>query len=259
MNKKQIVQAIEAIQWDYEEALVPESIHYIQKDDVVMIKNENSTSIYANKVIRFDKSYDEIDEVFAFFEGCPFSWWVRVDSQSSELEAELAKRGMCHLDTYIGLAKELHKKEKEVDSKYIYQEVTTEKGALLHAQVASEIWGYDKKAEQAAFSERMNYVKLPNRRGGYMVVLDELPIAYSNYRYSHDYSVLYLNGSGVIESYRGKGVYREMVARRLNEAIRKGCHLVVTQAKQGTSEPILKKVGFIEYATYKQFVTNHKG
>ncbi|MDP4552468.1 hypothetical protein Q9251_16445 [Alkalihalobacillus macyae] len=52
MNKKQIVPAIEAIQWDYEDALVPESIHYIQKDDVVMIKNEKSTSIYANKVVR---------------------------------------------------------------------------------------------------------------------------------------------------------------------------------------------------------------
>ncbi|MBN8209966.1 GNAT family N-acetyltransferase [Bacillus sp. NTK071] len=257
MNKKQIVQAIEAIQWDYEEALVPESIHYIQKDDVVMIKNEKSTSIYANKVVRFDKSYEEIDEVFAFFEGCPFSWWVRVGSQSSELEAELANRGMRHFDTYIGLAKELYKNEEEVDSKYVYREVTTEKDALLHAQVASQIWNYDKNTQQAAFSERRKYVKLSNRRGGYMIVLDELPIAYSNYRYSHDYTVLYLNGAGVIEPYRGKGVYREMVARRLNEAIRIGCQLVVTQAKRGTSEPILKKAGFIEYATYKQFVTNH--
>ncbi|WP_347548912.1 hypothetical protein ABFG93_15445 [Pseudalkalibacillus hwajinpoensis] len=44
MNDLQMIKAIEAIQWDYEETLVPESIHYIQKDDIVIIKNEKSAS-----------------------------------------------------------------------------------------------------------------------------------------------------------------------------------------------------------------------
>ncbi|WP_394171818.1 GNAT family N-acetyltransferase [Guptibacillus hwajinpoensis] len=256
MNKKQIVQAIEAIQWDYEDALVPESIHYIQKDDVVMIKNEKSTSIYANKVVRFDKSFEEIEEVFAFFGESPFSWWVRKENHR-ELEDELIKRGLYHFDTYVGLAKVLHKKENEVDTQHSYKEVMVEEEVSQHVQVASSIWNYDRRTEEAAFSERVKYIEIPDRRGGYMVVVDnELPIAYSNYRYSHDDRVLYLNGAGVIPRYRGKGIYREMVARRLNEAISRGCQIAVTQAKKGTSEPILRKVGFQEYATYKQYVPN---
>lgn len=255
MNKKQIVQAIDAIQWDYEDALVPESIHYIQKDDVVLIKNEKSTSIYANKVVRFDKSIEAMDEVFAFFKESPFSWWVHEENHS-ELEVELIKRGL-YFDTYVGLAKELHKKENESDTKHRYQEVTLEEEVSQHVQVASSIWNYDRRTEQPALNERVKYIEMPERRGGYMVVVDnELPIAYSNYRYSFDGRVLYLNGAGVIPRYRGKGIYREMVAIRLNEAISKGCQVAVTQAKRGTSEPILKKVGFQEYATYKQYVPN---
>ena len=65
-----------------------------------------------------------------------------------------------------------------------------------------------------------------------------------------------MNGAGVIPRYRGKGIYRERVARRLNVAIRKGCQIAVTQASKGTSEPILRKVGFQEYATYKQYAPN---
>ncbi|MDP4552467.1 GNAT family N-acetyltransferase [Alkalihalobacillus macyae] len=93
-----------------------------------------------------------------------------------------------------------------------------------------------RRTEETAFSERVKYIEIPDRRGGYMVVVDnELPIDYSNYRYSHDDRVLYLNGAGVIPRYRGKGIYREMVARRLNEAISIGCQIAVTQAKKGTS------------------------
>ncbi len=254
MNNEEIIRTIEAIQWDYEVALVPESIHYIQKDDLVMIKNEKSTSVYANKVVRFNRSIDEIEDVVSFFEGSPFSWWVRADANSIELETKLINRGMKHYETYIGLANEI----KDISlptSEFIYKEVTTEEEVRAHVKVAGEIWGYQEKTLQAAFQERMYYLQSVNRRGGYTIALDgNKPVGYSNYRLSNDRKALYLNGAGVLPDYRGKGLYRNMLTRRLHAAKEQGCEIAVTQGRLGTSEPILRKLGFKQYVTYKQYI-----
>ncbi|WP_226655632.1 GNAT family N-acetyltransferase [Pseudalkalibacillus hwajinpoensis] len=254
MNKEQIIRAIEAIQWDYEEAFVPESIHYIQNDDLVMIKNENSTSVYANKVVRFYRSVADVKEVIAYFKGSPFSWWVRSSSNSSELESELKTLGFQHEDTYVGLAKILT--EEEIPSiDFSFREVTTEEDVEAHVQVAAEIWGYDSETKQAAVYERASYLKCLDRRGGYTLVLDNnKPVGYSNYRYSKDGKAIYLSGAAVLPEYRGKGIYRSLLADRLIEARKRGCELAVTQARVGMSEPILRKSGFHEYATFKQYV-----
>ena len=254
MNEEQIIRTIEAIQWDYEVALVPESIHYIHKDDLVMIKNQKSTSVYANKVVRFDRTIDEIEEVVAYFEGSPFSWWVRAHANCRELEKQLIKRGMKYYETYIGFAHEINE-FRPPSTKFIYKEVTTEEDVRAHAKVAAEVWGYDQKNLQAAFQERMYYLQSVNRRGGYTIALDgNKPVGYSNYRLSNDRKALYLNGAGVLPDYRGKGVYRNMLSNRLHAAKEHGCEIAVAQGRLGTSEPILRKLGFKQYVTYKQYI-----
>jgi GNAT superfamily N-acetyltransferase len=254
MDEEQIIRAIEAIQWDYEEALVPESIHYIQNDDLVMIKNKKSTSVYANKVVRYHRTIHEVKDVIAYFEGSPLSWWVRSSSDSSELEKHLLTLGFQHYDTYRGLAKKLTEEEAAI-SDFTYREVNTEEDVQAHVEVAAKIWGYDDEAIQAAVTERASYLQFPERRGGYTIALDNnKPVGYSNYRYSKDGKVLYLNGAGVLPEDRGKGIYRSLLADRLIEARKRGCELAVTQARLGTSEPILRKSGFREYTTYKQYV-----
>lgn len=258
MKKEQIIRAIEAIQWDYEEAFVPESIHYIHNHDLVMIKNEKSTSVYANKVVRFRRSMAEVKEVLAYFKGSPFSWWVRSSSDSTELERRLITLGFQHEETYVGLAKVLTKEETP-STDFTYREVITEEDVEAHVQVAAEIWGYDTETKQAAIHERASYLQFVDRRGGYTLALDKKkPVGYSNYRFSKDGTVLYLNGAAVLPEYRGKGIYRAMLSLRLAEARKRGCELAVTQARLGTSEPILRKSGFQEYATFKQYVGNHR-
>ncbi|MYL61792.1 hypothetical protein GLW07_00345 [Bacillus hwajinpoensis] len=119
MDEEKIIRAIEAIQWDYEEALVPESIHYIQNDDLVMIKNKKSTSVYANKVVRYHRTIHEVKDVIAYFEGSPLSWWVRSSSDSSELEKQLLTLGFQHYDTYRGLAKKANRRRSTYIGLYV--------------------------------------------------------------------------------------------------------------------------------------------
>ena len=254
MNNEQIIHAIEAIQWDYEEAFVPESIHYIHNHDLVMIKNEKSTSVYANKVVRFRRRVADVKDVLAYFKGSPFAWWVRSSSDSSVLEEHLMTLDFQHEETYVGLAKVLTEEETP-STNFTYREVTTEEDVEAHVQVAAAIWGYDTKAKQAAIHERASYLQFSDRRGGYTLALENnKPVGYSNYRYSKDGKVLYLSGAAVLPEYRGKGIYRSMLSSRLTEARKRGCELAVTQARLGTSEPILRKSGFHEYAAYKQYV-----
>lgn len=256
MNSASIIESIQALQWDYEPSFVPEFIHYVHKEDLIMIKNIKSTNVHANRVVRYQQSVENISAVFSYFDGRPFSWWVYDDQGSKALESKLVNHGMVHNDTYIGLAMELNEVLEPSSSTYRIKEVTTPEEAYIHAELSSEVWGYDEASLEAAYKERVRYLKLPERRGGYVLAFNkDKAVGYSSYRHSYDHHSLYLTGAGVIQSERGKGIYRRMVENRLYEARNRGVRLAVTQARVGTSEPILKSLGFEEHGAFKQYIS----
>lgn len=55
---------------------------------------------------------------------------------------------------------------------------------------------------------------------------------------------LYLQGSVVLPEFRGRGLYRTLVALRLAEARRRGCPRVTVRARADSSAPILAELGF---------------
>lgn len=55
---------------------------------------------------------------------------------------------------------------------------------------------------------------------------------------------VYLMGGNVLESHRGRGIYRALIDERLRDAADRGITLAVTQAREATSAPILDKLGF---------------
>jgi GNAT superfamily N-acetyltransferase len=59
--------------------------------------------------------------------------------------------------------------------------------------------------------------------------------------------VAYLDGGAVLEPYRGRGLYRALVAARLTYAAEHGATLAFTQGRISTSSPILQRLGFTSY------------
>jgi GNAT superfamily N-acetyltransferase len=55
---------------------------------------------------------------------------------------------------------------------------------------------------------------------------------------------VYLVGGNVLESHRGRGIYRALLDERLRHAAELGFSLATTQAREATSAPILEKLGF---------------
>lgn len=55
---------------------------------------------------------------------------------------------------------------------------------------------------------------------------------------------VYLVGGNVLESHRGRGIYRALIDERLRDAAALGFTLATTQAREATSAPILDKLGF---------------
>jgi GNAT superfamily N-acetyltransferase len=65
----------------------------------------------------------------------------------------------------------------------------------------------------------------------------------------------YLMGAVVLPGFRGRGLYRALVAARLAEAAKRGLAIATTQARAETSAPLLERFGFATICSYPVFST----
>ena len=66
----------------------------------------------------------------------------------------------------------------------------------------------------------------------------------------------YLVGGVVLPAFRGRGVYRALIAARLRHARAAGVAVVTTQARAATSAPILARLGFVALVECESFSRN---
>nr|WP_243239746.1 GNAT family N-acetyltransferase [Sulfobacillus harzensis] len=68
--------------------------------------------------------------------------------------------------------------------------------------------------------------------------------------------VVLLGGSAVSEGWRGRGIYKTLVAARLRLARQAGAKAALVQAVEDTSAPICRRMGFREVAEYGFYLGN---
>ena len=56
-------------------------------------------------------------------------------------------------------------------------------------------------------------------------------------------------GGGVVTEFRGRGVYRALLAARMAEAAKRKATLALVKARTSSSSPILRRAGFTSYGT----------
>lgn len=176
-----------------------------------------------------------IDEYVAL--GLKFRWVVDPDSRPRDLAERLARRGLhrepgramaCAVDAAVPPA-----------SDAITVERVGHDDLATYERVMGEGWGMDMTAirpyHDALFSD-------PERNRLYVARWNGEPAgcaAQTVFTRS-----TYLTGGVVLPAFRGKGLYRALVAERLRDAGRSGVVLATTHARDRTSAPILEGVGF---------------
>lgn len=245
------------VMWDYEK--VPDSVDFVERPELLMYRTNGSSSILSNKVAKFEadseKQIDDLlEDVFHFYDGKPFSWWIGPDSKPEDLEFRLQEKGMEYEDTYYGLILPLSGSVESTSSGYEIRVVESEEDVRYYMDVSAEVWGHDEATKEHLVRQRFSYLKDEDRRGGFLIAMDgDVPVGYAGYRFSSDGVAMYLAGTAVLPEYRKQGIYHALLSTRMEVAAKYGSEYIVTQARKGTSEPILRKSGFEEIGSYEVY------
>jgi GNAT superfamily N-acetyltransferase len=255
-NLAEIGRILEASQWDVEPSATPDGLVVVDRPDRLHWRSP-VRSLYANKVVRTTFPAAEVDrsiqEIIGFYadHGLPFSWWVGPSSAPAWLEERLRTHGLSQIDRYEGVALPLEGRPAIAPNPSVtVHPVETEAEVRELVRVNAQVWGYRPEDEDRMVRERLEYLRLPDRRGGYLLArVEGQAVGTANYRYSSDGRTLYLTGASTLPAFRGRGIFTELVRWRLEEAVRKGCQLATCLARAGTSAPILTKLGFVPVIT----------
>jgi GNAT superfamily N-acetyltransferase len=245
----------EAMLYDYEPEWRPTAIVEIDRPDVLAWKRPGWPP-WASRVAyaKWDERSAEhgIDEVLAFFGDVPFNWHVGPSSSPADLEKRLERRGLAVAarPRMMTIALPLPSSWPS-NAGLLVEEVADERTARTSLVLARH--HSDDLARSLA--ERLEYLRLPSRRGGYLIAsIGGIPVANAGYRYSADGRCVYLTGAETVEAYRGRGVYKALIAHRAAAATRRGCTLASILANSETSAPILTRRGFADHGELPKIV-----
>lgn len=255
---------IEAILCDYEPDFNPPGLVVVERPDRLFWCSRTN-SLYANRVVRAafseDSADDGIAEIMEFFlhRRKSFSWWVGPSSAPASLGQKLRERGLEQIDSYEGLALFLAEEAPiRPHTDVTVRVAETELDVREIVRVSARVWGYGAEDQERMVQDRMAYLKLPGRRGGYLLArLSGQTAGAASFRYSSTGEALYLTGAATLPEFRGRGVFTELVRWRVEEARRRGCRLVATLARVGTSMPILTKLGFRRFFSLPVYAWRH--
>ena len=189
-----------------------------------------------------------INAVFAEFgrRNLPFLWLVGPHSPA-DTASRLRRRGMTDFQSLSGLcASELdvrpcssfaHIREADASEQDRFGDVLTE--------------CFELDREVVAFLGRHYFFASGLRTRNYLAFAPghAEPVAVASSVYDLDSAVVVLAIAAVMQQFRGRGVYRHLVQRRLADAKADGCVAAVVHALPASSAPICRRLGFRDLCT----------
>lgn len=169
----------------------------------------------------------------------PFKWCVGPLTEPADFGAVLERLGFDHW-LGRGMAVEPQRWAYSPHAGVAIERVTP---ATFDDYYATLVRGWANEVREAD-SWRRSMLRALDRGRHYMYVarVDGMPVGTAGMIVKP--RSVYLVGGNVLESHRGRGIYRALIDERLREASELGVTLAVTQAREATSAPILEKLGF---------------
>jgi hypothetical protein len=168
--------------------------------------------------------------------GCKFRWTVTPGSAPDDLGERLERRGLVRRGL-VAMARNTNEPFEAVSG--VTVERVTAATIDAFADVNASGWSGD------ATELRELYIAALEHQTMYLARVDGVPAGASSMNAFA--RTAYLRGGVVLPQFRGRGVYRAMVAARVAACER---DVVTTAANAETSAPILVRMGFVEVARY---------
>jgi ribosomal protein S18 acetylase RimI-like enzyme len=125
--------------------------------------------------------------------------------------------------------------------------VTDDVTAELFVQVHNEVFG----GEYGAVGRKL--VADQENQLGFVIVADGVPVSGARVEFHHGTDFASLWGGGTLASWRGRGLFKALVAHRAALAAAKGFRYLQVDASDDSS-PILQRLGFAQLATTTPFI-----
>ena len=175
-----------------------------------------------------------------------FEWKVYSHDQPPDLIIRLRKRGFkigCEEALMILDAEEVPETLLVTPSKAIKVEKVSDESRIADfLSVEQAIWSRTRLSHEQLGSSLSDPME---RDVGFLAYQDEKPVGFARLATSPDSAFAGFWGGGVLENFRGKGVYRALLAARIAEAkTRPGVRFLRVDALP-TSQPILEKYSFV--------------
>lgn len=167
--------------------------------------------------------------------GLRYRWIVGPDSAPADLAERLAAHG---LDRHMSCG--MARATAPVDAPAVRVVEVDASTVDAFTQTMAAGWGAD--ADVLARTHDIVLAAQPRTHHMFLAYADGEPAATASY-VAFPRSA-YLLGGVVLERYRGRGLYRALVAARIEHARARGIELATSLAREETSAPILERLGF---------------
>jgi predicted N-acetyltransferase YhbS len=183
-----------------------------------------------------------IDETIATYTELqtPFRWHVGPSSRPADLAQRLLARGFEHSDTLAGMCIATDAEVVAVDPSVVVSELTEDDEEAFANVIASTFDHPDPVRERLL--RRLRETRGAERPKHFVARLDGRVVGSTSYAPMKRAG--FLQGAAVLEEYRGRGIYKQMIRERLERLRGAGCELAVITARTSTSAPICARLGF---------------
>ncbi len=194
-----------------------------------------------------------IEDQVAYFSplGLKVEWKVYGHDRPRNLGARLAAHGFEADETetlmVFDLARDMQPARPSLNIEI--RRVRDEAGLTDLIAVSSKAFGRDDSRRADRFRTRLGDPTL----GLFVAYADGVPVTAGRLEIPPGRSFAGLWGGGTVPAFRGRGIYRALVAERAREATRLGYRYLHVEAREA-SRPILKRLGFAPLTTVTEWV-----
>ena len=183
----------------------------------------------------------------------PWEWKHYSYDQPPDLPARLVAAGFAREQAETLLVAEIADLALNVASPagVELRAVVDQQGVDAVVAVHDEVFGVDHSALRDVLTRSLT--ERPRRVEALVAVAGQAPIAAGRVQFHPGSDFAGLWGGGTLPAWRGRGVFRSLVARRAAMAAARGFRYLQVDASP-ESRPILERLGFVELATTTPFV-----